>query len=175
MKKLMPILLSLSLLLVTGCGSRSVAELPKTNPEQIELTIPELTEDMFTDRDRNTQYCQEDCILIQLNGAAAMASSNSVSVDGNTMILTADATYLLAGSLENGSIVVDAGENAKPRLVLQGVTINSASAALEIREADKVFVTLAEGTENLLSSGCTEGTVDGAVFSNQDLTFNGSG
>ena len=43
-----------------------------------------------------------------------------------------------------------------------------------------MFVTLADGTENILSNGgafeaIDENNIDGAVYSRQDLTFNGSG
>lgn len=54
------------------------------------------------------------------------------------------------------------------------------TAVLSILSADKVFVTLADGTENVLSNGgkfesIDENNIDGTVFSRQDLTFNGSG
>ena len=67
------------------------------------------------------------------------------------------------------------------RQVFDGVDITSkTSAALYILEADKVFVTLADGTDNSLSNGGTftaidENNIDAAVFSKQDLTLNGSG
>jgi len=65
--------------------------------------------------------------------------------------------------------------------VLNGVDITSkTSAPLYILEADKVFLTLADGTENTLSNGGTftaidENNIDAAIFSKQDLTLNGSG
>ena len=50
-------------------------------------------------------------------------------------------------------IIVNAPDTAKLQLVLNGVNMNSeTSAALYTLEADKVFVTLAEGTENTLSN-----------------------
>lgn len=54
------------------------------------------------------------------------------------------------------------------------------TAVLSILSADKVFVTLADGTENVLSNGgkfesIDENNIDGTVFPRQDLTFNGSG
>ena len=54
-------------------------------------------------------------------------------------------------------------------------------APLYIKEADKVFLTLAKGTENTLTDGETahfledESNVDGVIFSKADLTINGSG
>lgn len=78
-------------------------------------------------------------------------------------------------------IVVDAPETAKLQLVFNGISITkTTSAALYIIEADKVLVTLADGTENTLANGGTftaidDNNVDGAVYSKQDLTFNGTG
>ena len=78
-------------------------------------------------------------------------------------------------------IVVNAPETAKLQLVFNGINITkSTSAALYNIDADKGFVTLAEGTENILANGGTftaidENNIDGAVYSKQDLTFNGTG
>ena len=80
-----------------------------------------------------------------------------------------------------GEIIVNAPDTAKLQIVLNGVDITSkTSAPLYIPEADKVFLTLAEGTENTLSNGGTftaidENNIDAAIFSKQDLTLNGSG
>ena len=64
---------------------------------------------------------------------------------------------------------------------LDGVTIHSAtSAAIYALEADKVFVTLADGSENTLSNGGSyvaidDNNIDAVIFSKTDLTLNGSG
>ena len=78
-------------------------------------------------------------------------------------------------------LVVDAPDTAKVQLVFDGVPITSrTSAALYVLEADKVFLTLAEGTENALSNGgefvaVDDNNIDAALFSKQDLTLNGAG
>lgn len=147
--------------------------------DQTELTGTD--EEMFTDRDYDTEYQEEDSVLIQLNGDSAEAASDSVQISGSTVTITEEATYVISGTLEDGMIIVDVPDTAKPQLVFNGVSVNSAqSAALYILGGDKVFVTLAEGTENTLSNGGTftaidDNNIDGVVFSKQDLTFNGSG
>ena len=77
---------------------------------------------------------------------------------------------------------MDAGKNAKVFLRLNGVTITcSDDAAIRVNQADKVFLTLAEGTENTVTSGETYSEAaladktDGAIFAHDDLTINGSG
>ena len=54
------------------------------------------------------------------------------------------------------------------------------SAAIYVRSAKKVFVTLAEGTENTLANGGSyiaidDNNIDAVIFSKEDLTLNGSG
>ena len=167
MKKWMIFPLVLSLLLTVGCADQNIVDKPKDN-----VTKPVASkkdEKMFSDRDHKTQYAEGKSVRIQFDGNTATASSNSVSVEGSTVTITSEQTYILSGNLDNGTVIIDAGENDKPQLVLEGVTVNSDTIALEILEADKVFITLAEGTENRLSAS------DTAVHSKQDLTFNGSG
>lgn len=138
-------------------------------------------EDMFTDRDREISYEESEAAVITLEGSSAQCSSDAVEIDGTTITITDEGTYLLSGTLEDGMVIVDAEKTDKLQLVLNGVSINSStSAALYIRQADKVFVTTAEGTENTLANGgefveIDENNIDSAVFSKEDLTLNGAG
>ena len=137
--------------------------------------------DMFTDRDYETDYDESSSVHIELNGSTAEADSDSVQISGSTITITEKATYIISGTLDDGMIIVDAPDTAKLQLVFDGADINSeTSAPLYIPEADKVFVTLAEGTENTLSNGGTytaidDSNIDSAIFSRQDLPLNGSG
>lgn len=137
--------------------------------------------DMFTDRDFRTEYDDEESIHITLNGDSASADSDSVQISGSTVTLTEEAVYVISGTLDDGMVVVDADDTAKLQLVFDGVNINSGtSAPLYILEADKVFVTLTDGSENTLSNGGTfsaidENNIDSVIFSKQDLTLNGGG
>ncbi len=137
--------------------------------------------DMFTNRDGDASYDASSAVHIELNGDTATASSDSVRISGSTIILSEEATYIISGTLEDGMIVINAGDKDKLQLVLNGASITSAtSAPLYIIEADKVFVTLIEGTESFLINGGSfvaidDNNIDAAVFSKQDLTFNGAG
>ena len=190
MKKYLSFLLVLMLLssVITGCaGEKMPAD---TEPADSTVTdsageapdtgnLP-INADIFTDRDKKTDYDADKAVTIQLSGSTATASSDSVQINGSTVIIKEDGTYVISGSL-NGMLVVDAPDTAKLQLVLNGVEITSpTSAALYILEADKVFVTLADGTTNTLANGgefvaIDENNIDAALFSKQDLTLNGSG
>lgn len=175
------VMLALLLSLFCGCQPKDVIsqDVPETaNP--VEVDFSKTDGDMFTDRDGRTEYDAAAAVKIDLQGSTATASASSVQISGSTVTITQEATYLISGSLE-GMLVVDAPDTAKLQLVLDGAQITSStSAALYIRQADKVFVTLAEGSENALANGGSftavdENNIDAALFSKQDLTLNGLG
>ncbi len=119
---------------------------------------------------------------ITLTGDGAKISGKGAYANGGTVTITGAGRYVLTGELTDGAIVVDAYQSSKIWLLLDGVAVeNSSGPALWVKQADKVFVTLAAGTENTLTDGAaysaeaTADGADGAVFSHDDLTFNGSG
>ena len=189
MKKYLSIILVFSLVccLLTGCGKpsdnggTSVTKPSGTASDPVDVDFSKADADMFTDRDGKTEYEESKAVSIQLNGTSATSSSNSVKISGSTVTITEEATYVISGTLTDGMIIVNAEDTAKLQIVLNGVDITSkTSAALYILEADKVFVTLADGKTNTLANGGSftaidENNIDAAVFSKQDLTFNGSG
>lgn len=138
-------------------------------------------EDMFTDRDYEEDYQEEDCVSVTLSGTSASSSSDSVEISEGTITITEEGAYLISGTLSDGMIIVNAPDTVKVRLIFEGVEINSeTSAPLYILEADKVFLTLAEESENTLSNSGTytaidDSNIDSVIYSKQDLTLNGTG
>ena len=136
----------------------------------------------FTTNDQNGSWDTTGAAAITLTGDGASISGNGAYVyDGNVVIAEAG-RYVLSGSLEDGSIIVDAHDSSKVWILLDGVEINcSDDACIQVDQADKVFLTLAEGSQNILTSGSvysdtalSDGT-DGAIFAHDDLTINGGG
>ena len=129
-------------------------------------TIADASE-MFTDRDLAGEYTE--------NG------SSVITLGEGDVIISEEGTYILRGSVENAVVIVDADENAKIQLVLDGVNIsNEDGAAIYVRTADKVFITLADGTVNMLENSGSytaidDNNIDAVIFSKCDLTVNGSG
>ncbi len=134
----------------------------------------------FSNRDFKTEYDVSSAVKVTLADGASSANAESVNVDGDTVTITDEGVYVITGALTNGSIVVNAEKTDKLQLVLDGVNVSSAgSAALYVISADKVFVTLADESENAFSSvgayAETDEGVDAAVYSKEDITFNGAG
>lgn len=91
---------------------------------------------------------------ITLSTDGSTSTDASVLIDGQTVTITQEGTYEIAGTLDDGALIVESGENAKITLVLGGVSIkNTTGAAIQIGTADDVTIELAEGTTNVLQSG----------------------
>ena len=177
------------LLLFSSCGAQNATEdTSSTNTETASsgnitaTTVSAIdTSGVFSDRDLAGTYDESEAIPVTLNGDSASCDSSSVVIDGNTVTITAEGIYLISGTLTDGQIIVNAGDTEKVQLVLAGADITSStSAAIYALEADKVFVTLAEGTENTLTNGgeyvaIDDNNIDAVIFAKTDLTLNGSG
>ena len=137
--------------------------------------------DMFTKRDLSGSYDEREAVKITLSGKTAACNSSNVQIEDGVVTIKAAGVYVLSGTLTDGTIVVDAGDDDKVQLVFDGVSITAADyAAIYAKNADKVFVTLAEGTENSLTvSGdyvqTDDNNVDAVIFAKCDLTLNGTG
>lgn len=137
--------------------------------------------DMFTKRDLAGTYDESEAVKITLSGKTAACDSSNVHIEDGVVTIKAAGVYVLSGTLTDGTVVVDAGDDDKVQLVFDGVSITAADyAAIYAKNADKVFVTLTEGTENTLTvSGdyvqTDDNNVDAVIFAKCDLTLGGSG
>ena len=160
--------------MLSGCGRKeenaakdSLAEVTADWTAAAQTAAASEAENMFTDRDVSGEYDSADAVEIQLGK--------------ESLTITEEGVYVLSGSLEDGTVIVDGDENAKIQLVLNNVEIsNSRGAAIYVRQADKVFITLPDGTTNTLSGGDSyesldDNNIDGIIFSKCDLTINGAG
>ena len=171
-------------LLLAGCArggepNVGIGDGTVTAGEAVTVAPVDMSEH-FSDRDRSGEYDAASAIRIELSGSTAVCASKAVQIGTGGITITDEGVYLLTGDYA-GMVIVDAEKTDKVQLVLDGASITSAaSAALYVKQADKVFVTLAEGSENLLANGGSfvaidENSIDGAVFAKDDLTLNGKG
>lgn len=122
----------------------------------------------FTDRDMQGNYADSDI------------AESEISADSYN--ITKAGTYILSGEITDKTVHIAAADTDKVQIVLDNVNItNSLGPAIYIESADKVFITVKDGTQNSISDGSdynlndANGNIDGAVFSRADLTVNGSG
>lgn len=147
-----------------------------------DLELTESTIDTeFTDREKSGSYKASEAVKITLNKTTVTVSGSGAKADGSTITITEEGVYVVSGTLEDGQIIVDASDSDKVQIVLEGVNINcETNAAIYVREADKVFITLAENSSNTLGGGneytqIDDNTVDGVIFSKSNLVCNGTG
>ena len=137
----------------------------------------------FTENDRDGDWADNAyTTYITLDGSGGRIDGNGAYFLNGDLVISNGGWYVLSGTLEDGKIIVDADDSSKVWIRLNGVSVNcSDDAALRIDQADKVFLTLAEGSENSFISGSSyseEALSDktgGTIFSHDDLTINGSG
>ncbi|MDD3242861.1 MAG: carbohydrate-binding domain-containing protein [Eubacteriales bacterium] len=135
----------------------------------------------YSELDLAGTWEENTAVGVALRGAEVQITGEGAIWQDGVLSITAEGVYVLSGQL-TGRIVVDAPENAKVQLVLNGVSVTASDGpAIYIRQADKVFLTLAQGTQNSLTDAATyaqtlidEG-VNAAVMSKEDLTVNGTG
>ena len=155
MKKLIPMLLLIGMVF-KGCGLG-------VQPESVETAV--------------------NGTSIVFRGDRAEISGTGAVFDGGVLRVGAAGTYTLSGSLENGQILVDTGEEAmKVTLVLDGLSVvNPNGPALHVKQAKNFCLTLGNNSENLLRSGeenwipAAADQSGAALYAEDDLDISGSG
>ena len=157
-----------------GTSAGSSAEENTVTADKVSATVSATSggaidaSDLFSDRD--------------LNQTADLSDATTYTVsDGQDIEITTAGVYVLTGSASNVTVTVNVADDEKVQLVLDGVSITNDSApSIFVKNADKVFVTTTQGSENSLTvSGSftqTDDTnTDAVIFSKDDLVVNGLG
>ena len=171
---------------MAACGTKETTEVTEENTEEVVEVVEEVSQqemivttanvtsngaidasDLFTERDLTQTADLTDAEYYTLQ-------------DGQDIEITSAGVYVLSGTATDVTIKVNAGDEDKVQIVLNGVNItNSDSPAIYVVNADKVFVTTTD-TENTLSVTGTftadgDTNTDAAIFSKDDLVLNGVG
>ena len=125
---------------------------------------------------------ESDAVAIALQGPTATADDSSVEIDGSTVVIHEGGSYSLSGTLTDGQVVVDAGDE-DVTLVLDGVDItNGDGAAIAVMSADRATIVLSAGSINALADGASYQFPDAetdepnaTLYSAADLTIAGDG
>jgi len=168
----------------SAAATSSVGEMQTTNAVTTAQAAASagLIDPGYSDRDLASTWNEVNAAYVTLDGASISYTGSNAVVDGGSITITSEGTYVFSGSLTAGQIIVEAADTDKVQLVLNGVSITSPDGpAIYVKQADKVFITLAEGSENTIADSASYTLAEGedepnaAVFSKDDLTINGSG
>jgi len=189
MKKFLVLIITIacSLFVISGCakeseksGTESPTFAPSVPGTEVEsVTIEGIT---FSKYDMTSTW-SDDAVKINMNGSEVTFEGTGARQSGKKVLIEYEGTYILSGNLTDGQIVVEVEKTEKVQLVLNGVNIScSDSAPLYIKSADKVSLTLPEGSDNVLTDAVnyvfeTPGLdkPNSCIFSEDDLTINGTG
>ncbi len=164
-----------------GCRKSSGETVTTKDTPVVDSQKQTIAAEMFSDRDLESGYDEAASTILTLVDNAIAVHGEGVKVEGNTVTIFQEGTYIVRGALSDGQLIVEADDTDKIQLVLDTVTISNASSSpIYIKQADKVFITLAKDSENKLSVtgefiAMDENTVDAAIFSKEDVTLNGNG
>jgi hypothetical protein len=119
---------------------------------------------------------------IKLNGDSISFEGSGATVADNVITITSAGVYEISGTLNDGQIIVESDNEETVVLVLDGVDLTySKGAPIFVSNADKTIITLAAGTENIVTDAANyvfendEDEPNAAIFSKDDLTINGAG
>ena len=174
LKAIFPVMLGVVLVL-SGCSKET-----STTNQAEELINKYVT---YDSEDSYTDWSKDNVTYVNLNGSSSeIDGDGGIVQEGNLLEIRTTGTYVLEGTLDDGQIIVDTEDKGTVRLILNGATINSStSAPIYVKQADKTVISLEENKENTLSDASkyvyenNETEPDAAIFSNDDLTINGSG
>ena len=151
---------------VSGTSASSVSTVSASVGTSTDSDGSAASTEMFTDRDLAQ--------TADLSAASAIRLS-----DGKTVTITEAGVYHVTGSASGAVILVEAGDEDKVQIVLDGVSMtNTDTPCIYIRQADKVFVTLVgDNTLSVTGTFTSDGDTktDGVIFSKDDLVLNGTG
>ena len=98
--------------------------------------------------------------------------------DNEDIIISEAGIYVISGSASEATILVEASDDAKVQIVLDGADMTNADfPCIYVRTGDKVFITtVSDSSLNVTGAFVSDGTVktDGAIFSRSDLVLNGT-
>lgn len=173
---------------LTGCSTSattgstaSAGASVTTESGTSDSTITFTRSEMFTDRDQDASYDTAGATTIRFSDAAIACDDDQVSISDSTVTISSGGTYILSGSSAQAQIIIDTPDDDKVQLVLSNLTLScETSAPIYVRNADKVFITLADGSDNSLSTTgefvqIDDNNIDAVIFSKEDLTLNGTG
>lgn len=189
---LVAILITISLIF-SACAFNSQAESAASSTINLYSSDEELAAmvDKATSIKEYSDYKDEDYQTVTLNGDSISFDGTGAEVDGTDLTITEPGTYVISGTLDDGSIIVDSEAEDNVKIVLNNANITCKDGSvIYVKECGRnVVISLPDGTENTItddSSYQSETATDtttadtsaepsSAIYSKSDLRINGTG
>lgn len=167
-----------AVLLLAGCSVAASDDTAATSTSEtaaVESTTQETASatDHSVAAEQSTVNTSATSELVDVDWDSLPTTEVELTDDGLT--ITEAGTYVLTGE-SAGQVAVDT--DGYVRLILDGVTINSAEgAAIQIDNAELAVIELADGATNTISDSATRSDedIDGAIYSSDGLVITGTG
>ena len=182
-KKFITIILALSLCAsIAGCVKQSDVSTVNTEATQTETTSDGAILSNINISSGKTESVGETDTFIEL-GDNITVNGEGATVENNKVTITSAGTYSIKGTVTDGQIIINTGDDDNVDIILNGVNIACASSApIYVQNAKNTVISLADNTENYIKDGenyvfSDESTDEpnAAIFSKSDLTFIGNG
>lgn len=157
-------------------GNADISAEPETAPEAVTVDTP------------TAGFYEPTTETVITLGETVTVTGAGASAEGSVVTVTAAGTYLLAGSLTDGQLIVDTTDEGKITLLLNGASLTcSTGPAIFVKTAPKkVVISTVAGSVNILSDGSgyvvpDEEQVEGEIYPNaciyacEDLELDGDG
>lgn len=179
-KTIAALLAALALTLsLTACGADGAASQNNTaassqqSGQPADQTVSAVTvsaSDLFSDSDYAQRTESDANAVIELSGGTGTLSDTTRGSSGDVVTVTAKGTYLVTGSSEGVSIVInDTSKSGNIYLLLDNVTMTNDSApCITVDSADKVII-------QCIGDSSLESQASAVIDADDDLTVTGSG
>ena len=185
MKKRMIIAMLSATVLLAACG-QAASENSKTVESAKQTVSSEVSIEQLsssgTDSGRSVEIDSSDQFTERdMQQTPDLSDAEYITVsDGKDITIDSEGVYVLSGNAANVTVYVEADDQDKVQLVLDGLSIsNTDSPCIYVKSADKVFITTVSDDNELTVSGSfsSDGdtNTDAVIFSKDDLVLNGSG
>lgn len=187
-KHMVPALLGVLCVAVTGCGNRADEQTKQEDQAQQSVSSSENVEKAKAlakgVKYKEAEIEKTDC-TITLNGTEAVCDGDGAVFKDGVLTISKGGCYRISGTLEDGRIEVNATKEDDVSIVLDGVDITCGdSAPFAVWQADNTMIYLAEGTSSQFVDAREKKETDeedeeeeptAAIYSKDDLGFSGEG
>ncbi|WP_428739724.1 carbohydrate-binding domain-containing protein [Sulfurimonas sp.] len=106
---------------------------------------------------------------------STVSDSTYTTIEENNITISGEGVFDITGTLSDGTVIVDAGDDDVVKIIFDSLSITSSTTApFYIKNASKVIIELADGTQNYIYDS-EDNEEKGSLLSKTDLTLFGEG